>query len=121
MHAPTLLIVEDEDPLRQAVSKMLGKHGFHVIETSDGSAALDVLRACTNPLQVMFLDITIPGASAREVLLEARRLRPELKVIVTSAYPEEMARSFLQSAIDHFIRKPYQIDHLMRLIDLTKS
>jgi CheY-like chemotaxis protein len=119
--ALAVLIVEDEDPLRQAVSKILGKHGLHIIETSDGSAAVEVLRACPNPLHVMFLDITIPGASAREVLMEARRLRPELKVIVTSAYPEEMARSLLQSEIDHFIRKPYQIDHLMRLIDFTKS
>lgn len=119
--ALAVLIVEDEDALRQAVSKMLRKHGFHVIETPDGSAALDALRACANPLHVLFLDITIPGASAREVLLEARRLRPELKVIVTSAYPEEMAGSLLQSAIDHFIRKPYQVDHLVRLIDSTKS
>ena len=113
--------MEDEDALRQAASKMLGKHGFRVIEARDGSAALDVLRARATPLHVLFLDITIPGASAREVLLEARRLMPELEVIVTSAYPEEIAGSLLQSAIDHFIRKPYQVHDLVRLIYSTKS
>jgi PAS domain S-box-containing protein len=114
--AIAVLIVEDEDALRQAVSMVLGKRGFHVIEAPDGSVALNVLRLRATPLDVLFLDITIPGASAREVLLEARRIRPELQVIVTSAYPEEMAGSFLESTIEHFMRKPYEIDDLVRLI-----
>jgi two-component system, cell cycle sensor histidine kinase and response regulator CckA len=119
--AATVLVVEDEDPLRQAVSKMLGKHGFSVIEAPDGSTALDVIRAQNNPLHVLLLDITLPGTSSREVLQEARRLRPELRVIVTSAYTEEMAAASLQGAIEHFVQKPYRLYDLVRLIDAAKS
>jgi two-component system, cell cycle sensor histidine kinase and response regulator CckA len=119
--AATVLVVEDEDPLRQPVSKMLSKAGFSVIEARDGSAALDAIRAQNKPIQVLFLDITIPGASARDVYQEARRLRPEMRVVVTSAYTEEMAARSLQSAIERFIRKPYRLNDLVRLIELSIS
>ncbi|HEY6341599.1 MAG TPA: PAS domain S-box protein [Bryobacteraceae bacterium] len=119
--AATVLVVEDEDALRQAVSKMLSKAGFSVMEARDGSAALDAIRAQNNPIHVLFLDITLPGASARDVLQEARRLRPEMRVVVTSAYTEEIAARSLQSAIEHFIRKPYRLNDLVRLIDSSIS
>jgi two-component system cell cycle sensor histidine kinase/response regulator CckA len=115
-NAATVLVVEDEDPLRQAVSKMLRKHGFSVIEVRDGSAALDAIRGPNNPIDVLLLDITLPGVSGREVLQEARRLRPEMRVVVTSAYPEGMAAASLQTTIEHFIRKPYRLDDFMRLL-----
>jgi CheY-like chemotaxis protein len=115
----TVLVVEDEDPLRQAVSKMLHKHAFSVIEAGDGSAALNAIRDQNNAIHVLFLDITLPGASGREVLQEARRLRPNMGVIVTSAYPEKMAATSLQSEVEHFIRKPYQLDDLVQLIHST--
>jgi nitrogen-specific signal transduction histidine kinase/CheY-like chemotaxis protein len=114
--ATTVLVVEDEAGLRQAVSKMLGKRGFSVIEAPDGTAALDAIRGEGNPIDVLLLDITLPGASGREVLQEARRLRPEMRVVVTSAYTEEVAAEYLESKIEQFIRKPYVFKDLVRLI-----
>jgi len=114
--ATTVLVVEDEAGLRQAVSKMLGKRGFSVIEAPDGTAALDAIRGEKNPIDVLLLDITLPGASGREVLQEARRLRPEMRVVVTSAYTEEVAAEYLESTIEQFIRKPYVFKDLGRLI-----
>ena len=117
----TVLVVEDEDLLRQAVSTMLGKHGFSVIEARDGSAALDAIRGTNNPIHVLVLDITLPGASGREVLQEARRLRPEMRIVVASAYPEEMATTSLQSAFERFIRKPYRVGDVVQLIRLIAA
>jgi PAS domain S-box-containing protein len=112
----TILLVEDEDPLRQAGSKMLRKQGFTVIEARDGSAALGVIRAQENFIDVLLLDVTLPGVPGREVLEEARRLRPEMSVVITSAYTEEMAASSLQTTIERFLRKPYRNDDLVDLI-----
>jgi two-component system, cell cycle sensor histidine kinase and response regulator CckA len=112
----TVLIVEDEDPLRQAASKMLQKLGFSVIEARDGSAALEVIRAKENPIDVLFLDVTLPGTPGREVLEEASRLRPDMRVVVTSAYTEEMAFASLQTRVERFIRKPYRLNDLAGLI-----
>ena len=63
----TILIVDDEDPLRQAVSKMLRKQGLSVIEATDGSGALDVIRTENVHLDLLLLDVTLPGASSREI------------------------------------------------------
>jgi two-component system cell cycle sensor histidine kinase/response regulator CckA len=112
----TVLVVEDETALRQAVSRMLERRGFSIIEAPDGTAALDEIRGQKNPIDVLLLDITLPGASGREVLEEARRLRPEMRVVVTSAYPKEVAAVYLESTIEHFIRKPYRFEDLVPLI-----
>jgi hypothetical protein len=60
----TVLVVEDEVPLRQAVVKTLRKTGFEVFEAPDGSAAIDLLRASADKIDPILLDMTIPGARA---------------------------------------------------------
>jgi CheY-like chemotaxis protein len=117
----TLLIVEDEDPLRQAVSKILRKHGFSVIEARDGSAALEAMHAHKSDIDVLFMDITLPGAPSREVFAEAKRLRPRMRIIVTSAYSEDLATKALGERSDRFIRKPYLITDLIDLFGQTHS
>ena len=73
----TLLVVEDEDVLRFAVSKMLRKSGFQVIEAIDGSSALELVRTHTDEIDLMLLDVTLPGVSSREVVEEARVQAPQ--------------------------------------------
>jgi hypothetical protein len=78
-HGPrtgTVLLVEDEDVLRIAISKMLQKKGFGVLEAIDGSSALELVRAAHHEIDVMLSDITLPGISSREVFEQAQRLRP---------------------------------------------
>src|SRR5262249_33150209 len=67
----TVLVVADEDPLREAVVKMLRNAGFVVLEATNASAAIDLLRANERKIDVILLDITIPGASSRQVMNEA--------------------------------------------------
>jgi PAS domain S-box-containing protein len=111
----TVLIVEDEDELRRPVSKMLRARGFTVIQIGDGDSALEAIRSPENHIDILLLDITLPGASSREVFEQATRLRPEMKVIVTSAYSREMAAESLSGKVQHFIRKPYRLSDLMDL------
>ena len=59
-----VLVVEDEDSLRQAVEKMLRKNGFEVFEAADGSSAIDLLRANRRKVDVILLDMTIPRVPA---------------------------------------------------------
>ena len=114
-HRFTVLVVEDEDPLRQAVVKILRREGFEVYEAPHGSAAIDRLRADGGKVDLILLDMTIPGASSPEVVAEAARVRPDIKVIVTSAYSREMIMDKMRtSQVYGFIRKPF------RLVDLTK-
>jgi two-component system, cell cycle sensor histidine kinase and response regulator CckA len=115
--AASVLIVEDEDPLRQAVAKMLRKTGFEVFEAADGSSAIELLRANGDRIDVILLDLTIPGASSREVAAEALQARPGIKVILASAYsPEMVTPPMSPSEIRGFIRKPFQLGDLVQTL-----
>jgi len=113
----TVLVVEDEVPLRQAVVKMLCNSGFVVLEANDGSAAIDLLRANADKIDVILLDMTIPGASGAQVVAEAARTRPEIRVILTSAYSQEMLTAPLSaSQVRGFIRKPFHVGDLVKTL-----
>jgi CheY-like chemotaxis protein len=117
-----VLLVEDEETLRMPVSKMLRMFGFSVIEAGNGSAAIDLLRNHSDNLDVILLDMTIPGASSREIIAEAQRLRSDAKVILMSAYSREMAADQLDAPqVRAFIRKPFQLSDLVQLLRNTLS
>jgi PAS domain S-box-containing protein len=110
----TVLLVEDEAPLRLAVQKMLGMAGFTVLEAADGVEAIALLHLKAARIDLLFLDITLPGCSSHEVLREAVEIWPQIKVILTSAYSEEMATAGLTaSQIRGFVRKPFQLSTLL--------
>jgi CheY-like chemotaxis protein len=112
-----VLVVEDEDLLRQAVVRMLRMKGFTVLEAADGAAAIDLLRTNGSKIDVILLDMTIPGASSQEVVAEAAQVRPNIRVILTSAYSQEMLTPFMSaSQIHDFIRKPYQLRDLVQIL-----
>jgi PAS domain S-box-containing protein len=117
----TVLVVEDEDHLRQAVVKMLRRKGFSVIEKRDGSEALETIREYRNPIDILFLDLNLPGTPSREILEEAKRLRPEIRPIVTSAYQEDVVAASLRIRVERFLRKPYQLQDLVDFIRKTLS
>jgi PAS domain S-box-containing protein len=108
----TILLVEDEGTLRLAIAKMLRKWGLEAIEAASGSAAIDLLRA-NREIDLMLLDLTIPGASSEEVLAEAAVAQPKVKVVLTSAYSEEVAEGIRGGPlVCGFIRKPFKIADL---------
>jgi len=118
----TVLVVEDEYPLRQAVTKMLRKAGFEVFEAADGSSAIDLLRANGSRIDAILLDMTIPGASSPEVVGEAAKVQPDMRVILTSAYSEEMITGALSAPLVRgFIRKPFQFEDLVKTLKNSLS
>jgi PAS domain S-box-containing protein len=113
----TVLIVEDEQVLRDAVSKMLRKREFTVIEAGDGSTAVELFRGSKDDIDVILLDMTIPGRPSHDVIAEVQQIRPGIKVILTTAYSRETAaHSFESPHVRGFIRKPYQVGELVHLI-----
>jgi PAS domain S-box-containing protein len=110
-----ILVVDDEELLRQAVSKLLRRLGFVVVEASDGSEAMRLIRANKDGLEAVLLDVTLPGISSRDILEEAHKIRPTMKVIVTSAYSKETVdAAFVGLRIHDFIRKPFCLADLVR-------
>jgi two-component system, cell cycle sensor histidine kinase and response regulator CckA len=112
-----ILVVEDEELLRTAISTALRKAGCPVIEAEDGSSAMELLRAHKDDLDAVLLDVTLPGTSSREVFEEARRMRDDLRVVVTSAYSRESVGPSFGGLPGHqFIRKPFPLGDVVRLL-----
>ena len=113
----TILFIEDEDSLRTVVAKILRKKGFEVVEAVDGAAAIEILTSDARNITLALLDVTLPGISGGELLDELYRVRPGLKVVLTTAYSKETAmRGFGNRELWGFIRKPYRTDDLATLL-----
>ena len=112
-----VLVVEDEDVLRQAAVKILRLQGFDVQEASDGTAAIEIVRASGHSIEVILLDMTLPGASSQEIVAEAVKIRPDVKVILTSAYSKEMLGEKISAPqVRNFIRKPFRLTDLVKIL-----
>src|SRR6516162_301560 len=115
-----VLMVEDSAALRTAVSEALRMQGFAVIEAGDGTAAVEELRAHADDIDVIVLDVMLPGIPSWEVLREARRLRPGIKIILMSAYCRDYVwRYFEGRAIDGFLEKPFDLGDVLGMLQET--
>jgi CheY-like chemotaxis protein len=95
---------------------MLRMKDFTILEASDGSVALDAIRSHRKEIDVVLLDISLPGAPSYEVYEEASRQTPALPVIVTSAYNKRTAAATLGTTVDRFLRKPFKVQELIEMI-----
>ena len=112
----------DESPLRLAVGKMLRRRGYKVFEAGDGLSAITLLREEADKIDLILLDLTIPGASSSEVVAEAAQLRPDIRVILTSAYSQEMIKGTVSAPqVRSFIRKPFQLGDLVKTLENVLS
>jgi PAS domain S-box-containing protein len=117
-----VLFVEDETFLREAIARMLRKSGYEVWEAADGAAAIDLLRENDRRIDLILLDATIPGASAQEIVAEAAKLRPEIPVVLTSAYGRDrIAGALAAPQVREFIRKPFPFEELVKTLRKTLS
>ena len=113
----SVLVVEDENLLRLGIVKMLRKTGFEVFEAAEGSSAIKVLRQDGDKIDILLLDMTMPGASNREIIAEATNAKPDIIVVLTSAYSQEMIPGAISAPqVHNFIRKPFQFGDLLKIL-----
>jgi CheY-like chemotaxis protein len=113
----TILIIEDEEMLRLSVSKMLRKLGFVVIEAEDGNKGLELFLTDRRRIDVVLLDMTLPGRTGRAVFEELQRVEPDVKVIITSAYGNGHVENSLSGLRPSaYLQKPYRIAELAKLL-----
>ncbi len=118
----TLLIVEDEEMLRRALSILFRRIAVEVFEAADGTSAIEVLHAKGTGIDVMLLDMTLPGASAREIVAEAVKVRPDIKIIFTSAYSQERFEEVMNIPQSHvFVPKPFRVNDFVKTVRTISS
>jgi PAS domain S-box-containing protein len=111
----TILVVEDDALLRHTVSAALEDHGYAVIATPHGAAALAVLES-GRKLDLLFTDVMMPGGmSGVDVAMAARAARPELKVIFATGYSDRRTLEQWPETLD-LIPKPYALTEVAQRI-----
>jgi nitrogen-specific signal transduction histidine kinase/CheY-like chemotaxis protein len=108
----TVLVVEDDQRVRRVSVRRLKELGYAVIEADSGSAALLVINR-EEPIDVLFTDIVMPGGiTGIDLAHEARRRRPELKILFTSGYAEPAAVKGSITTNVSWLGKPHSINEL---------
>ncbi len=109
----TVLIVDDEEHVRSAASRILDHHGFETLGAKSGREALEIVRAHPRSIGVVLLDLSMPDLDGEETLRKLRELRAELRVVLTSGYDEhEARRRFRAEGRVAFLQKPYSANEL---------
>src|SRR4051812_25105008 len=84
----TILVVDDDPRTRETAVSLFEALGFEVLDTYSGADALSLLSRHPD-IEVLFTDVRMPGMSGTELAQKARRVRPDLHVVLTSGYPGE--------------------------------
>ena len=114
----TVLVVDDEYEVRDVIEDMLTARGFNVLTAEDGARAVQVFRERAEQIDVVLLDMAMPGKSGDEVLREIRASRPSAKGIVSRGFIEESISSqFGDAKPAAFLYKPFTPDTLMERIN----
>jgi signal transduction histidine kinase len=110
-----VLVIDDEEVIRLGCERLLKKEGYRVSLAEDGPAALALIEA--QDVDVLLLDLMLPGMDGMEVLRRVRRLRPHVVVIVITGYATvEKAIEAMRLGAYDFVSKPFAPDHLRLLI-----
>ncbi|MGA7105052.1 MAG: response regulator [Candidatus Deferrimicrobiaceae bacterium] len=112
----TLLVVDDEQDIRDASERILSRIGYQVQKASRGDEALDILNK--NSIDIVLLDLKMPGMDGMEVLARIRERSTEIQVIVITGYAtvETAIEAMKQGAYD-FIPKPFEPDQLRIVVN----
>jgi CheY-like chemotaxis protein len=114
----TLLLVDDEEVVREMVGEVLEQEGLAVLRAEDGRRALDLFREARGRVDVVLLDLSMPGWSGEETCRRLRELDPDVPVILSSGYdPDEARGRFGAGAPAGFIQKPYRPEQLLAEIE----
>ncbi len=114
-----MLVVDDEVTVRSLARRVLEKFGFRVMTAADGLRALEIFRPHAAEFVAVLLDVTMPNLDGPETMREMRRLRPDVKVILSSGYDQrEAMRKIAAEELAGFLHKPYLP---MELIDRVRE
>lgn len=104
----TLLVVEDNAGVRKMIMRMLSGLGYQILTAGSGTDALNVVRNYEGPIHALMTDMIMPGMNGVEVAERVKELRPEIKVLFASGYPEaHLTQSGINLGSRTLIRKPF--------------
>ncbi|MBC8431463.1 MAG: response regulator [Desulfobacterales bacterium] len=114
----TILLVEDEEIVRDVSRALLERLGYHVLAAVNGQEAVNIAKSYDENIDLALLDIILPDIEGKEVYPQLMEARPNLKVIVCSGYSiDGPARQILDAGAQGFIQKPFNLSALLEKLE----
>ena len=113
----TILLVEDEDPVRAVNARALTARGYTVLEAASGVEALQLIEERGTPVDLVVSDVVMPEMDGPTLLRELRKRHPTLKVVFVSGYAEDAFKKNLPDGEDfNFLPKPFSLKQLVEAV-----
>jgi two-component system, cell cycle sensor histidine kinase and response regulator CckA len=113
----TILLVEDEEIVRELTTKVLKRLGYNVLHASNGNEALEIAQHYAGTIDLMITDVVMPGMNGRQLAEKLLQIRSSIQVLFTSGYTENaIAHHGIIEKDLHFIGKPYSSRDLAHII-----
>lgn len=117
----TILVVDDEQAIRESLTDILEFSGFRVLSADDGKNGIALFQEHQHEINLVILDLLMPGMSGPETLHRLRQLAPTAAILLSSGYDEdEIVQMLNDTGIDraniHFLQKPYSLATVVGII-----
>jgi two-component system cell cycle sensor histidine kinase/response regulator CckA len=113
----TILLIEDDAPLREMVERVLEKAGYRVLAAEDGAQAAELIARGKETIDLLLADILLPGLSGPEIARELRAQNPNLKVVFASgSHSDNVLHTIDLIEKPTFLSKPYEASALLNAI-----
>jgi PAS domain S-box-containing protein len=113
----TILIVDDEEFILETCAAMLEKMGYKVLLAGSGEKALEVFRKNQSKIDLVILDMVMPGMDGLETFEHLKQIDPQLKAILSSGYSiEDITEEIIENGRTEIIQKPFSLNQINRLI-----
>jgi CheY-like chemotaxis protein len=115
--AETVLLVEDEEGIRNLLNATLKEQGYTVLSAAHGNEALEIATKFDRPIDLLLTDVVMPEMGGRALAEHVARSHPEVKILFMSGYTDDMVmrHGVLQAEVE-FLQKPYTLVSLLRKI-----
>jgi CheY-like chemotaxis protein len=108
-----VLVVDDEEMVRNLCKSMVERFGYPVMTASDGEEAVALFREHADEIACVILDLTMPNKDGMATFEELQRIRGDIKVIISSGFDEqEVTQRFVGKELAGIIKKPYQLENI---------
>ena len=112
-----ILLVDDEEFIRNLGDEILSKFGYKILTAPDGESALTLYQEKKESISLIILDLIMPGMGGRRCLEELMNMNPQVKVVIASGYSVNgPAKEALEAGAKGFIEKPYNIKQMLKIV-----
>lgn len=113
----TLLLVEDEEGVRELIREWMTGHGYTVLTAAHGNEALSLVAGYKGPIHLLIADVVMPQMGGPALAQALQPLRPEMRIIYVSGYADEaIGDPRVLDAGAAFLQKPFTLDSLLRRV-----